>query len=124
MGAAKFLKAALSRALGFVAGERGDAQDRSVAVDHVEAPALAEAEDMLRTMLLELEELSPFLPSDAKPMAIAAREIIEVSLAECRKPVANAARIKQDMGQLNALALAMRERLLLSPQERRKVFAN
>lgn len=79
---------------------------------------LQETATMLEAMLVEVDELASALPSDAQPIGLAARELVERSLAECRKPVADAARLARDMEQVSHLALAMRERLLLQPRGR------
>lgn len=75
-------------------------------------------------MLVEVDELASALPSDARPIGLAARELVERSIAECRKPMADAARLAEDMEQVSRLALAMRERLLLNPKERTRVVLN
>lgn len=92
--------------------------------DEFDSKLLGDAEKMLESMLLEVDELSTALPADARPIAVAARELVERSLDECRKPKANAAKLADDMAKVNVLALAMRERLLLSPDERAHAFAN
>lgn len=79
---------------------------------------LQETATMLEAMLVEVDELASALPSDAQPIGLAARELVERSLAECRKPVADAARLARDMEQVSHLAMAMRERLLLHPRGR------
>lgn len=92
--------------------------------DEFDGKLFGDAEKMLQSMLQEVEELSTALPADARPIAVAARELVERSLDECRKPKANAAKLADDMAKVNVLALAMRERLLLSPDERSHRFAN
>lgn len=94
------------------------------AVDEFDGKLFVDAEIMLQSMLREVDELSTALPADARPIAVAARELVQRSLDECRKPKANAARLADDMAKVNLLALAMRERLLLSPDERAHAFAN
>jgi hypothetical protein len=95
--------------------------DASVAeaLTHVDGKSLDEARDLLKGMLEEIDELSRELPEDARPIGVAARSLVERSIEECRKPKVNAARLAADMQQVGALALAMRERLLLSPWSRR-----
>lgn len=83
---------------------------------------LQETATMLEAMLVEVDELASALPSDAQPIGLAARELVERSLAECRKPVADAARLARDMEQVSHLALAMRERLLLQPRGRARMM--
>lgn len=100
------------------------AEPQGGSVDEFDSKLFVDAEKMLQSMLLEVDELSTALPADARPIAVAARELVERSLDECRKPKANAAKLADDMAKVNVLALAMRERLLLSPDERSHAFAN
>lgn len=89
------------------------------ALPNPDGQVLASEIQTLKTLLEEIDQLSLALPSDARPMGLAARDLVERSLEECGKPVVNAARLAFDMKQVGALALAMRERLLLAPYSRR-----
>jgi hypothetical protein len=89
----------------------------------LDASLFQESLRMLESMLAEIDSLAGELPEDARPIGIAARSLVERSIAECRKPIVNAARLNADMKQVSALALAMRERLLLWPWDRKDVRA-
>lgn len=79
---------------------------------------LAAEIETLQGILAELDSIAGSLPPDAVPIGLAARSLVEQSLAECRKPYVNARRVAEDMTRVGALATALRERLLLSPGTR------
>lgn len=85
---------------------------------------MEQAVTSLSRMLEEIDELSVELPPDAKPIGLAARSLVERSLEACRKRHVDTARLAADMHQVGQLALAMRERLLLAPWERKTDLPN
>lgn len=119
MGPLSLLKSGLRRLLGAALMRvRASAPSPAAIPEPLDPQLLRETATMLEAMLLEVDELARSLPSDARPIGVAARELVERSLAECRKPQADAARLAKDMEQVSHLALAMRERLLLNPRDR------
>ena len=113
-------RAVLSR-LRARAGAQPDASSDAIpeAVPNPDGKLLEGEITTLTGLLEEIDELSASLPEDARPIGEAARSLVERSLEECRKPIVDAARVARDMQQVGALAMAMRERLLLSPQTRK-----
>lgn len=88
-------------------------------IGQVDGALLTETAASLQHMLGEIDELERALPADAKAIGEAARSLVEASIEECRKPLVDAVKLSRDMQQVGALALAMRERLLLSPWSRK-----
>lgn len=116
-------------AAGFPVGERALRSALALAWHCREAPnralpdpALIEtAASALREMLEEIEDLSRRLPPDAQAIGLAAKSLAERSLDECQQARVNTVRLVADMQQIGQLALAMRERLLLFPWERKSL---
>jgi len=112
-GPLNMISAAL-RALG-LSRKRSGSDDQPWMLD---PETLAESVVTLRQMLEEIEELAQDLPADARPIGEAARSLVQQSIDECAAPLVDGRRLARDMQQVGQLALAMRERLLLSPWHR------
>lgn len=90
----------------------------------LDAVQLAERIRTFRDMLAQIDSLAGRLPTDARPLGIAARKLVEETLRACEKAPVSASRLAADMERVSALAVAMRERLLLAPRARRSTLPN
>jgi hypothetical protein len=90
----------------------------------VEGEALVARTRALREMLTQVNQLAGRLPPDAKPLGLAARTLVEESLLACENAPVSAHKLMLDMERVSALAVAMRERMLLAPRARRASLPN